>query len=338
MSIKTIIIFLSPFFLLAQNVHYPDTLYTNTNIIYPCIITKLNQDNIQIKNNYGISSTTPWTALSKVILYPIGTIYTADLGFQYDLDSISVCLANRLVQGPEISDTTNTDIITGNTTTEMKQSKKNPMQISINAGTLFSLQTNFSGSGPHEPADIELSTDDVWADKGFAGFAVMGRVFNIGNSFVGAELGLNYSKFEFSGQDVVLSHFPYSGTIYQPSFEVKSYNIQAALLASPKCTWVPIFETLRPYIGIGFTYAIATVSDINLEPEYGVGGHSDAQGYGYILKSGIEYIVKKEYIVALETYYHSSDIKVDKFRSFNIDGIDGNLNILACMIYIGKIF
>ncbi len=337
-TMKYIITFFIPFLLLAQNVNYPDTLYTNKNIIYPCIITKINNDNLQIKNNYGISSTTSWPSLSKVILNPLGIIYTKEKGFYYDIDSLIVYLNKRPSQNHELSDSTNKHVINNRAVTEKKRLKKSQMQFTINVGTLFFLRTNFSGSGPHEPNEIELATDYLWAKKGLSGFAIMGRFFNIGNSFIGAEFGIYYNRIKFSAQNVELSYGSFSVTLTQPSFNVNSFSFQTGLLISTKSDWGSAFKALRPYFGIGFTYSKATVSDINLEPEYGVGGHSDAQGFGYMFKSGAEYVIKNEYIIALETYYHSSNIHLDKFRSYNIDGIDGTLNILLFMIYIGKIF
>ena len=208
----------------------------------------------------------------------------------------------------------------------------------LSAGVNFFMLNYFKGSGPHEPYNIKLKTDEVKADPGFAGFGLKGILFNIKDSYFGAEFGVQYNKSKFPDQDVELSYYTYSASVFQPSFQVNSINFLLGLVLSPLPNSGLIFNKLKPYASAGLSYSTVTVSDVNFGPEYGVGGESNGQGFGYVLKIGTEYLIHKEYIFSIEIFYNSASIHVERFRSFNIDGVDGKFNALSLMILFGKSF
>ncbi|MBN2424597.1 MAG: hypothetical protein JXR46_16990 [Calditrichaceae bacterium] len=208
----------------------------------------------------------------------------------------------------------------------------------LTAGTGFFLQNYFKGSGPHEPDNINLRTDKVWADNRFSGFGLKGSLLNLKGSNFGAEFGVQYNHSKFPEQDVELSYFFYSGSLFQPSFEVKSYSLQLTALFSTLPDKGLMSNSLIPYAGVGLSYSIASISDVNLEPEYGVGGESDGKGFGYLFKAGAKYLMHENYIIDAEIFYHAASIHVEKFRSYNIDGIDGTFSSLAIMMLFGYSF
>jgi len=212
------------------------------------------------------------------------------------------------------------------------------LELQVNAGIDLTLISGFKGSGPHDPNEMNFSTENVEADPGFNGFGLNINVFNSKESFIGLETGLDYKMSHFSRQDVEFGVGFVTSTIEQPSFHVQTFVFQAGLLARTPPSIDGAFKLFRPYAGVGPTYSIASVSDVNMRPEYGVGGESGGSGFGYVVKAGTDYLLPYGLAVGLEFRYQNSFMHIEKFRSFNIDGLDGDFKTLSSMLLFGKTF
>lgn len=211
-------------------------------------------------------------------------------------------------------------------------------RVRLAGGISLTLQNSFKGSGLHQPNNIKVHTDNVWAESGFSGLLLTGSIQNMYVSYFGIDFGVHYNRSRFSAQNVKLGYSFFSVNTHQPSFKVNSITFQIGLLVNPCSNSNLLCDKLRPYAGLGFTYQLARISDVNFEPDYGVGGESAAKGPGYMIKIGTDYTFTNGYFSALEINYHNSSIHTDKFRSFNIEGIDGNFEVLSVMVLFGKSF
>jgi len=94
--IKTLLFLLLPFILAAQNITYPDTVVLKSGRIYPCYVTQLNENKIQIE--YGKRSARSVSGIAnvkRIILGDKGLVFREDTGFLLDTKALADWVDDR---------------------------------------------------------------------------------------------------------------------------------------------------------------------------------------------------------------------------------------------------
>ncbi len=97
-----LLILITPFFVLAQSVAYPDTVVLKTDKIFPCYVTKLDKQNIEIE--YGkraAHSAAGLASVKRIVVEGRGQVYNAADGFLADVHSLTQFINDREKQREE---------------------------------------------------------------------------------------------------------------------------------------------------------------------------------------------------------------------------------------------
>lgn len=113
--LKIIIITLLPVFLLAQEISYPDTLYLQSGNNYPCFITEIKTDRLDIQYGDKFTSTIiKLDRISKISVDELGIIYSMESGYREDSALLNQKLKERktpVSMVDTVSDTLGIEII-----------------------------------------------------------------------------------------------------------------------------------------------------------------------------------------------------------------------------------
>ena len=92
---KIIIILLIPFYLLATNTAYQDTLFLKKGEIIPCLVKAVNENAIKVEYGDQVNSGTAIKKLKNIYIWDLGIIFTDSIGFRINLDSLNSYVSFR---------------------------------------------------------------------------------------------------------------------------------------------------------------------------------------------------------------------------------------------------
>jgi hypothetical protein len=84
-----------PLFLFSQTPDYPDTLYLKSGKVHVCRITEIDESSIILKYGKDRENTLFLIGVDKIVLKPIGVIYTTESGFNKNLHQLQNIIEER---------------------------------------------------------------------------------------------------------------------------------------------------------------------------------------------------------------------------------------------------
>ena len=94
---KTLFVLLLSFLTYAQS-PYPDTLFLKNGRTYPCVITNINNEKVDVTYSTDIIHIVFLPLVQRISLEEFGTIYSSASGFLKDLDSIKAYIDKRSIR------------------------------------------------------------------------------------------------------------------------------------------------------------------------------------------------------------------------------------------------
>lgn len=123
--------------------------------------------------------------------------------------------------------------------------------------------------------------------------------------YFGLELDLSYNPLNWSRQGVVISPIGYGMQI-----ENSGFMVTAAFLVMARYGFLPDkevpFGRLQPYLGIGPTI-VFTKTSLNIGPDY----QSTEGDFGFMVETGLRYMVRKNFSINAEFKYRYLQAHVD---------------------------
>ncbi len=92
---KNLLFLFLPFFLYAQSVEYPDTVFLKTGLEYPCMVSRLNKHRVEFR--YGDNQITEigLAGIHKLIISEFGVVYRDNEGFTVEPDTVQQYIRQR---------------------------------------------------------------------------------------------------------------------------------------------------------------------------------------------------------------------------------------------------
>ena len=123
--------------------------------------------------------------------------------------------------------------------------------------------------------------------------------------YFGLEVDISYNPLNWSRQGVVISP-----TGYAMQIENNGFMVTAAFLVMARYGFLPDkevpFGRLQPYLGIGPTI-VFTKTNLNIGPDY----QSTEGDYGFMVETGLRYMVRKNFSINAEFKYRYLRAHVD---------------------------
>lgn len=92
---KFLLFFLIPFSLFSQTPDYPDTLYLKSGQVHSCIITQIDESRIILQYGKQRETTVFLMSVDKIVLNPVGVVYTKESGFNKELHQLQYAIEER---------------------------------------------------------------------------------------------------------------------------------------------------------------------------------------------------------------------------------------------------